>query len=52
MWEAAFAAGKPIEPTLEEWDQVLPSLDVWLDASHDDLRYLHGMLPSQTGAEG
>jgi predicted ATP-dependent endonuclease of OLD family len=51
-WEAAAAGGQPIESGLGEWDAVLPSLDVWLDASPDEIRYLRRLLPSLDWAGG
>lgn len=51
-WEAGVAAGQPGEPQLREWDAVLPSLDVWLQASSDEIRYLRRLLPSLDWAGG
>jgi predicted ATP-dependent endonuclease of OLD family len=51
-WEAGSAGGEPAEPGLGAWDAVLPSLDVWLEASPDEIRYLRRLLPSLDWAGG
>ena len=33
-------------PSLENWEGVLPSLDVWLDVGSDEIHYVSDLLPS------
>lgn len=37
---------KPESPKLLDWDEVLPSMDVWIDAKDSDLHYVSHILPT------
>src|SRR5665213_1427786 len=52
VWEAGGAGDQTVEPRVEDWEAVLPSLDVWLEASPDEIRYLRRLLPSLDWAGG
>jgi len=45
-WEAAAAAKKPHEPTIEEWEPVLPFIDVWLHVADHEIHYVSKILPT------
>lgn len=51
-WEVGTAGAPAIEPGFAEWAAVLPSLDIWLEASSDEIRYLRRILPSLDWAGG
>lgn len=37
---------KPQAPKLSDWDEVLPTMDVWIDAKESDLHYVSHILPT------
>jgi predicted ATP-dependent endonuclease of OLD family len=45
-WEAAVSAQKPHEPTLQEWEAVLPFVDVWLHVANHEIHYVSKILPT------
>lgn len=45
-WEADEAKSNVPPPTLEKWEESLPSLDVWLNVEANEIHYVRGILPS------
>ena len=45
-WEAAANTDDATQPTLSEWNDVLPAVDVWLDVPTDELHYVSRLLPT------
>jgi predicted ATP-dependent endonuclease of OLD family len=42
----------PEAPVLSDWDKILPSIDVWLNAKDSDLHYVSHILPTLDWAGG
>lgn len=51
-WIANSKSAQPDAPQLPEWDDVLPFLDVWLEASQSDLHHVSHLLPTLDWAGG
>ena len=45
-WEAASAATGAYQPSLAEWEGVLPFLDVWLHVEDHEIHYVNKILPT------
>ncbi len=45
-WEAAAGTSPAVPPTLAEWDNLLPSLDVWLEVGNEEIHYVSKLLPT------
>jgi predicted ATP-dependent endonuclease of OLD family len=45
-WEAHASEATPPSPTLDEWEFVLPSMDVWLRVADDEIHYVNHLLPT------
>jgi len=51
-WIANAKLQEPEAPKLTDWDEVLPTMDVWLDAKDTDLHYVSHILPTLDWAGG
>jgi predicted ATP-dependent endonuclease of OLD family len=45
-WENLESAKNPQKPTLDAWETVLPSLDIWLNVRKEELFYVRALLPT------
>lgn len=51
-WESSSTLSNPPAPTLNDWETVLPSLDVWLEVEQSEIRYVRRLLPTLDWAGG
>ncbi len=45
-WLVPDADGKTPSASIEEWEQVLPSLDVWLNVGDDEVHFVRHLIPT------
>lgn len=45
-WECDASSDGSASPSLAEWEEVLPSLDVWLNVANDEIHYVSKLLPT------
>ncbi len=45
-WASAVEGGESEPPSLAEWGDVLPFVDVWLDVANDEIHYVSRLLPT------
>lgn len=50
-WVQADASAQ-IEPSLQDWEPLLPSLDMWLNVAEDEVHYVNHLLPLLTWSSG
>ena len=42
----------PVTPSVEDWKEICPFIDVWLDVREDELRYVANILPTLSWRSG
>ncbi|HWL09456.1 MAG TPA: AAA family ATPase [Planctomicrobium sp.] len=45
-WQNPDAEGRIPEATLDEWNSVLPSLDIWLSVKDDEIHFVRHLIPT------
>ena len=45
-WEERFHADSDVLPSIAEWDDILPTMDVWLEVREDEVHHVSHMFPA------